>query len=158
MTSETALEVCRRTQSAALVTGSVADVGNQYKLSLRATSCQTGKEWTRADASADSRNQIIHALGEAGYQLRSRLGEPKATLRDFNQPLDVATSASPEALEAFARGRNEQNAKGRLRGSPLSPQSGRSRPQFALAHNRLGSAYWNLSERNLGGPEYQKGL
>ena len=112
MTAETALKVCRQTRSAALVTGSIADEGNQYELSLKATSCQTGKELARADVTADSRNQIVHALGEAGYKLRSKLGEPQASLRDFNEPLDIATSASLEALEAFARGRNEQNTQG----------------------------------------------
>ena len=131
------------------MTGSIADEGNHYKLSLNATDCQTGKEWTRVDASANSRNQIIHALGEAGYELRSRLGEPKASLQDFNQPLDVATSASPEALEAFARGIKERNTKGDSAGLPFLRRAVDLDPQFAPAHERLGNTYWNLGERTL---------
>ena len=112
MTSETALEVCRRTKSAALVTGSIADEGNRYRILLRATDCRTGKEWAKTDVEADSRNRIVRALGEAGDQLRSRLDEPKASLQGFDQPLDVATSASLEALEAFTRGSKADTQKG----------------------------------------------
>ena len=112
MTPDIALEICRRTKSAVLVTGSISDEGNHYAILLKAMNCQTGKEWTEADVAADSRNQVVHALGEDGYQLRSRLGEPKNLLREFNQPLDVATSASLEALQAYTQGWRKQATQG----------------------------------------------
>src|SRR5215468_3899766 len=42
LTSEVARQVCERTGSAAVIEGSIATLGSQYVLGLRATSCRTG--------------------------------------------------------------------------------------------------------------------
>ncbi len=146
MTPAIALEVCRQTKSAVLVTGSIVDLGNRYKISLKATNCQTGKEWTKADVEADSRNQIVHALGEAGHRLRGKLGEPKASLRDFNQPLDIATSASVEALQAYTLGSREKERNGEAAAIPYLRRAVDLDPDFAKAHAVLAQMYANFGD------------
>ncbi len=43
LTPSLAREVCQRTQSAAYVTGSISDAGNQYRLELNAIDCKTDR-------------------------------------------------------------------------------------------------------------------
>ena len=45
LTSEIAQQICERTASAAVLEGSIARVGSQYLLGLRATNCSTGNIW-----------------------------------------------------------------------------------------------------------------
>src|SRR5208337_367678 len=43
LTPELAREVCLRTNSKAVIAGSIADVGNRYHIALKGLDCQTGK-------------------------------------------------------------------------------------------------------------------
>jgi len=42
VTPEVAHEVCQRTGSKAMITGSIANLGSQYVVSLKAVNCNTG--------------------------------------------------------------------------------------------------------------------
>ena len=54
LTPEIARELCQRTGSAAVLEGSIASLGSQYVLGLKAVNCRTGdslaEEQTKADA------------------------------------------------------------------------------------------------------------
>src|SRR4029453_11245263 len=43
LTPAVALDVCKRSSSAAVIEGSIASLANQYVLGLRATDCRTGE-------------------------------------------------------------------------------------------------------------------
>ena len=103
VTPEVARELCLRTNSKALITGSIADAGNHYAIELKALNCQSGVTLAITRTEAEDRNQVVKMLGVAGRQLREKLGEPRASLREFNQPLEEATSSSVEALQAFSQ-------------------------------------------------------
>ncbi len=101
VTPAVAREVCLRTNSKAMITSLVKDAGNAYALQLNMTDCRTGRIFATASAIA-SRNQLIHTLGVIAEQLRIRAGEPRSSVGTYSKPLEIATSASPEALHDLA--------------------------------------------------------
>ena len=104
MMPQTALEVCLQTNSKMVITGSIAEAGNDFRIELQAIECQSGKTIARARQDALSRTQVVHVMGLCATELRAKLGEPAASLARFNKPLEEATSASPEALQLLSEG------------------------------------------------------
>ncbi len=132
------------------MTGSIADAGNHYRIGLEAIDCHTGKSIAKAEKEAASRNEVVAALGIAGTDIRKQLGEPQASLRKFNKPLDEATSSSVDALQAFA----DYN-KHKLRSGDVPTvfanlnRAVELDPKFAQAYLRLGVEYLNAHEDDL---------
>jgi tetratricopeptide (TPR) repeat protein len=104
LTVDVARDVCLQTNSKAVVAGSIADIGNHYGLALQAVSCPSGKTLTATSMDVESRNQIVRTLGAAGDELRLNMGERKESVQKFSTPLDEATSASLEAVQAYTQG------------------------------------------------------
>ena len=146
LTPEVGGEVCRRTNSKALVAGSISDAGNHYRIELRAVDCQSGKTMALASDEAASRDGIVKVLGAAGAQLRSELGEPEASLRRFNQPLEEAASSSLEALRAFSLGTVIRDKKGDSDSIPYWRRAIEFDPNFAIAYEQLGTTYGNMGQ------------
>jgi serine/threonine protein kinase len=104
LTPDVALRVCRRTNSRMVVGGTIADAGNRYRIELSALDCQSRRRVARANEEVASRNEIVHTLGVTAARLREMLGEPETSIARFNQPLELATSSSPEALQQLILG------------------------------------------------------
>ena len=64
LTPEIAREVCQRTNSAVVLQGSIAQIGTQYSLFLKAISCATGESLASAEAQASDKNQVLEALNK----------------------------------------------------------------------------------------------
>ncbi len=146
LTPELARKVCVRSNSKALVTGSIADVGNRYRIELKALDCQTGNPLATTQRETANREEVVKTLGAAGAELRSKLGEPKATLQEFNRPLDEATSASLEALQAFAAGEEQKRQGSAVAALPYFKRAVELDPNYAQAYASLGHAYRNVAE------------
>jgi tetratricopeptide (TPR) repeat protein len=146
LTPDTAREVCLRTNSKAVVIGSIADVGNLYRITLKAFECQTQKWFAATEKETPSRDEVVKTLGAAGADFRSKLGEPKMSLERFNQPLEQATSSSVEALQALALGREQQRQHGDAAALPYFKNALDLDVNFAEAYASLGVAYRNLNE------------
>ena len=101
VTPAVAREVCLRTNSKAMITSLVKDAGNAYALQLNMADCRTGRIFATASATA-SRDRLIHTLGVMAERLRIRAGEPRSSVARYGKPLEIATSASPEALHDLA--------------------------------------------------------
>ena len=145
-----AREVCLRTNSKALVAGSISDAGNHYLIELNAVDCHTGKSLAKTEKEAMSRNEVIKTLGTAGNEIRSKLGEPRASLQKFNKPLDEATSSSVEALQAFAEGDKRKRQDGDVPASfSYFNRAAELDPNFAQAYLRLGIGYLNVHQGDL---------
>jgi tetratricopeptide (TPR) repeat protein len=142
LTPELARDVCLRTNSKAVITGSVADLGNHYRIGLKAVDCETGQVVVGTDGRARNRQQVVKMLGVAGAALRRNLGEPEAVLQRFNQPLDETTSTSLEALQAYSEGRIrfEQDSS-RLSAVPYFKRAVDLDPNFAIVYAFLGVIY-----------------
>src|SRR6185436_8642379 len=72
LTAEIAQHVCQRTASAAVMDGSIASLGSQYVLGLRAKNCSTGSILAQEQIQAATREDVLNALSEIVRRLRPR--------------------------------------------------------------------------------------
>ena len=149
LTKDLAKQVCLRNGNKALVTGSIARMGERYYLDLRAISCGTGTALASADAGADSKEKVIAALKQASNELRQKLGESLASVEKNNTPLPVVTSASLEAIQAYAMGLKMKAGQGSEAAVPFYKRAIELDPEFAEAYTALGAAYGDLGEDTL---------
>ena len=112
LTKEVAREICQRTSSTAMLSGTIAQVGDRYALVLKAVNCATGDSLASAEAEASDKNHVLDALGKVATAMREKLGESLATIQKFDKPLEEATTSSLEALKAFSEGRRAQASVG----------------------------------------------
>src|SRR5215813_4765439 len=112
LTPEIAQQVCERTGSAAVLEGSIARVGSQYVLGLRAKDCNTGNILDQEQAVAPRREDLLNPPREIGRKLRTKVGESLARVERHSTPLAEATTPSFEALKAYSTGMKVQIASG----------------------------------------------
>jgi tetratricopeptide (TPR) repeat protein len=146
LTSEVIREVCQRTQSKAYIAGSIATLGSEYVLGLKAVSCQSGDTLAQEQVTAASKEKVMDALGEAASKLRGELGESLATVQKFDVPLEQATTFSLEALKAYSLGRKADNEKGPAAALPYDQRAIQLDPNFAIGYRVVGNDYSNLGE------------
>ena len=105
LTPEVARELCQRTASAAVLDGSIAQIGTPYLLTVKAVNCSNGKTLASTEAQASDKNHVLDALGKTAAEMRNKLGESLSTVEKFDTPLEEATTPSLEALKAFSSGK-----------------------------------------------------
>ena len=149
ITRDVGREVCMRTGSKALLTGSIASLGSHYAIVLKAMSCKTGDVLGAAQAEAESREKILQTLGEAAATLRGKVGESLASVEKFDKPLDEATTPSLEALQAYTEGDRLAREKGDTDALPLLKRAVEIDPNFARGYASLGIRYNNLGQATL---------
>jgi eukaryotic-like serine/threonine-protein kinase len=149
ITKEMAEEICQRTNSKAVIAGSIASLGSSYLIRLQAINCTTGDSLGSAEAEAESREKVIQKLGELANTLRGKLGESLASLQEHNKPIEEATTSSLDALHAFSEGLRTQHALGDQRALPYLQRAVELDPQFARAYASLGAAYINLNQSSM---------
>ncbi|HMD32618.1 MAG TPA: protein kinase, partial [Candidatus Acidoferrales bacterium] len=156
ITRDVGREICQRTNSKALLTGSIVSVGSQYVIGLKALDCHSGDTLSSSQAQAENRDRVLKALGEAGNELREKLGESLASVAKFNKPLDQATTSSLEALKAFTEARRTSREKGVAAALPYYKRALELDPSFVRAYASIGAVYNNLGEVSLGITNYKK--
>ena len=146
LTPEVTREVCQRAGSKAMVTGSIAGLGSQYVLGLKAVNCQSGDLLAQAQEVAADKEAVLKALDAAAVSLRSKLGESLSTVHEYATPLADATTSSLEALKAFSLARKMRFAKGDTAALPYYLRAAQLDPRFAEANVALASEYSNLNQ------------
>ncbi|MBL8294152.1 MAG: protein kinase [Bryobacterales bacterium] len=142
LTPEIAQQVCERTGSAAVLEGSIARVGSQYVLGLRAKDCNTGRILDQQQAVATRREEVLNALSEMSRTFRTRAGESLATVERHSMPLTEATTPSFEALKAYSTANKLSFSSGNHEQSiPLLRRAIEIDPNFAMAYAQLGFNY-----------------
>jgi eukaryotic-like serine/threonine-protein kinase len=144
---ETAREICARTGSAAIIEGSIASLGTQYVLGLRAENCRSGDVLDEEQAQAARKEDVLGALDKTAIRLRSKLGESINSVQKFATPVEDATTPSLEALKAYSLGRKMFFEKGNAAALPFLQRAVELDPNFALAYRALGSVYGNLHQK-----------
>ena len=104
VTRELGIEICKRQGLKAVVVPEIAAFGSRYLITLEAIDARNQKSIARRQEEAETKDQVIAALGKAGSQLRRRLGESLSSLEKYDAPLDLATTSSLEALQAYRTG------------------------------------------------------
>ncbi|HZN96760.1 MAG TPA: protein kinase, partial [Gemmatimonadales bacterium] len=135
-----ALRVCGRTNSRMVVGGTIADAGNRYRIELSALDCQSKRPVARAEEEAGGRDQIVHTLGVTAARLRRMLGEPETSIARFNQPLELATSSSPEALQQLILGYQRHFSANYQEAAAHYRRAIELDSNFALAYGALATA------------------
>jgi eukaryotic-like serine/threonine-protein kinase len=138
LTPAIAREVCQRTASAAVLDGSIAQIGTQYLLTLKAINCESGRTLTSTEAQASDENHVLEALGKLSVELRNKLGESLSTIQKFDTPLEQATTPSLEALKAYSSGIQMISTKGSDAAIPFFKRAIELDPNFAQAYAYLG--------------------
>ncbi len=149
LTPEIAREICIRTGSAAVLEGSIATLGSQYVLSLRARNCGTGDELDEEQVQAAKKEDVLNALSQIANRFRSRVGESLATVRTHDVPLAEATTPSLEALRDYSSAWKVAFSQGSAAAVPLLKRAIEIDPKFAMAYAYLGRLYGDIGESTL---------
>ena len=143
LTRELAREVCQRTGGAAVLNGSIAQIGTQYLLSLKAVNCSNGETLASTEAQASDKNHVLDALSKLASDIRSRLGESLSSVQKFDTPPENVTTPSLEALKAYSLGFQAYEFKTDYDGATAFFRRAIDLdPRFAMAYARLGNSYY----------------
>ena len=156
LTPEIAQEVCVRTASAAVLEGTIATLGSQYVLGLRAKSCITGDVLADEQAQAARKEEVLGALSQIASRFRTRVGESLATIEKHSTPLEEATTPSLEALKAYSVAWKAVMSAGWVRALPLYQRAIMIDPDFAMGHAQVGFGYSVMGESALARPSTLK--
>jgi len=145
MTPDIATQICVRTASVAVLEGSIANVGSQYVVGLRARNCQTGNLLDQEQIQVARREDVLNALSQIARRFRTRVGESLATVEKHSMPLASATTPSLEALQAYSTGLKGSLTSGR---SPMTAfrRALEIDPTFAMAYAHLALTYSGSGE------------
>ena len=146
LTPEFAREICERTASAAVLDGSIASLGSQYVLGLRAEDCRTGDVLAEQQVQAARKEDVLNALGQIASKFRSRVGESLTTVKKYDVPLAEATTPSLEALKAYSAGWQVASSTGSAAAVPFFSRAIEIDPNFASAYAALGRMYGDIGE------------
>lgn len=156
VTRDVGREICQRQGLKAMLVGSIANLGNQYVITLEAVNAQTGDAIAREQTETENKEQVLHALGAAAMKLREKLGESLQSIQKYDAPIEQATTSSLEAFKAFSLG-VEQQLKGKyLEAIPFLKRATEIDPNFALAYARMASMYYNRRQYDLAAEASQK--
>ncbi|HEX2452932.1 MAG TPA: protein kinase [Vicinamibacterales bacterium] len=144
LTGAVAREACVRANVKALLEPSIASVGSLYVVTLNAIECGTGRVIAAADARSERKEDVLRALGSVTSVVRQKLGE--SSLKQFDVPIEQATTPSLEALQAYTLGRAQRAKGAELESIKFFERALEADPNFAAAHTQLSTVYGGLGE------------
>jgi len=140
----TAEQLCLRANSRAALEGSIAQIGSEYNLTLRAVNCSTGDTLASTAQTASDKNHVLPALNHLASDMRSKLGESLTSMAKFNMPVEDATTPSLSALEAYSKGVSTLENGDTEASIALFQQALALDPNFAMAYARRGTAEYDV--------------
>jgi tetratricopeptide (TPR) repeat protein len=143
ITRDVAREIARRERLKAFVAGSIQSLGDRYIIALEVIDAETGLTMAREQVDAGAKEAVLTAIGVAATSVRERLGESLTSVRQFDVPLPRATTASLDALHAYALALDEGRLLPRVEAIPHLRRAIELDPDFAMAHALLSGVYAN---------------
>src|SRR4029077_16818774 len=132
------------------IAGSVAGLGSQYVIGLKAVNCLNGDTLAQEQATATGKEKVLDALGEAASKLRGELGESLVSVQKFDAPLGQEPTPSVEALKAGAVAKKIEGEKGPAAALPVVLRAIELDPNFASAIEGVGIMYGNVGQPTRG--------
>jgi eukaryotic-like serine/threonine-protein kinase len=156
LTPDVAREVCMRAGSTAYVAGSTATLGSEYVIGLKAVNCGTGDTLAEEQVTANSKEKVLNAVGDAAAKLRGRLGESLPSVEKFDVPLEQATTSSLEALEAYSTGLKIERETGPAAALGYYQRAIQLDPNFAMAYDAVANYYVDVAQMDRAAEYYTK--
>ena len=129
-----------------MLEGSIASLGQQCVLGLRATHCDTGDLLDVEQATATGKEQVLDALSQMASRFRNRVGESSTTRQMHDKPLEEVTTSSLDALKAYSLGVRATLSGSFVMGATFLRRAIELDPKFALAHAELALVYANSGQ------------
>ena len=148
LTADVGREVCLRTGSKAVLSGTISSLGSHYLIGLNAVACSTGDTLAKEQAEATSKEDVLKTLSRASSSLRTKLGESLPSVQKFDVPIE-ATTSSLEALKNYSVGIKIKNEQGEVPSIPFLKRAIELDPNFAMAYATLSLWYSNLGQPSL---------
>jgi eukaryotic-like serine/threonine-protein kinase len=148
VTPDIAREICLRQGLKAFIKGSIAPLGSHYVITLEAVNAEADETIAREQIEAGAKEQVLGALGRTATSLRDKLGESLASIKQFDTPIERATTPSLDALKNYSLGM-AQVGKG-LQGETILALFRRAielDPHFALCYRDLAREQFYLGRR-----------
>ena len=156
VTQDLGIEICKRQGLKAVVVPEIAAFGSKYLITLEALDARNQKSIARRQEQAENKEQVIATLGRAGSQLRRQLGESLSSLEKYDAPLDLATTSSLEALQAYRTGQTLFRSGKQREAIPFFERAVELDPLFCSAYAVLGTAYYSISDDQASRKNYAK--
>ena len=149
LTPALAQEVCERNGGTVVLEGSIASLGSQYVVGLRAKDCHTGDNIDQEQAQAARKEDVLNSLSQMASKFRTRAGESLASVEKHSTPLAEATTPSLEALKAYSTAMKVGFSTGPGDAVPLLKRAVEIDTKFAMAYASLGLDYSIIGESAL---------
>jgi eukaryotic-like serine/threonine-protein kinase len=150
ITREIGREICQRRGIKALLVGTIASLGRNYVIMLEAVNSQTGEAIAHQQTEAEGKEQVLKALGQATTTMRKNLGESLASIRQFDAPIEQATTSSLDAFKDYSIGVEFRRKGQYAQAVPALKRAIDRDSEFALAYDILGTTYRDLRNLALG--------
>jgi tetratricopeptide (TPR) repeat protein/predicted Ser/Thr protein kinase len=157
ITDELARDISQREAIRAILSCSIAKVGQQYALTARLVDPQSGMAVRSYYETAKDQDHVLDALGSVATHVRRDLGESMLATGKADRPLPMVTTRSLQALKLFADG-GALWGKGKWDAAMQAFESAvKADPDFAMAHASLGDAYYShLYNNTVAGKEHME--
>jgi eukaryotic-like serine/threonine-protein kinase len=156
LTPGVAQELCQRSGSKVYIAGSIASLGSEYVVELKAVNCLNNEPLAQEQDTAPAKEKVLDALGRLASNLRAKLGESLATVEKFDVPLAEATTSSLEALKAYSLGVRASRQQGSSAALIYDQRAIELDPNFALGYRAVGGDYDSLGQVARAGEYYTK--
>jgi eukaryotic-like serine/threonine-protein kinase len=157
LSPDLAREVGQRVGAAATIEGSIAALGTEYVVSLKAVNCQSGNLLAQEQETATGKEQVLKALGEGATKLRRKLGESLASVQKYDALPEDITTSSLEALQAYALGNKATDIDNDyVAALAFFQRAVAFDPNFAMAYLSLGYCYQPQGELALAAENTRK--
>jgi len=148
ITMDVGRELCLRTGSKALLSGTISTLGSHYLIDLSAVACGTGDTLAKDQGEAASKEEVLKTLSRTSASLRTKLGESLPSVQKFEVPIE-ATTSSLEALKSYSMGITVGREKGDAPSIPFLKRAVEQDPNFPMAYAGLAISYNNLGQPSL---------
>ncbi len=156
LTPEIARDLCQRTRSTAFIDGSIASLGSQYVLGLKAVNCHTGDSLAEEQAPRRAKSKSLRRWAMRPRNCAPSWARSLSTVQKFDTPLEQATTPSLEALQAYSLGRKTMGEGDFAAAVPLFQRAIRLDPNSPWPMPRSGRAISNLGELSLAAENTRK--
>lgn len=142
---KTGREICLREGLKGLLLGSIAKFGHTYILVVRIQS-PSGSDIVTENVAVPTADDVPGKVDEVAEKLRRELGESLESLKENSVPLEQVSSRSLDAVRYFTLGKQSLYRADIQQAVLMFGKALELDPNFAVAHEYLGAAYWRLNE------------